>query len=192
MIRAHILFIVLTVLLSAGLLSACGSAPPAASTPGISTPEVPSALNAALFQRPILKARGVGVQIYDCLANPGKTGATQTYAWVLKAPEATLYGEHGAPIGRHYAGPTWELNDGSRVVGMAQATLTAPSGDAIPWLRLAVVKNGGTGSLAAVRAVQRVETVGGTALAAGCDAGTQEREVRVSYEATYYFYIDAS
>jgi hypothetical protein len=186
------LFIALAVLLSAGLLAACGSPPATASTAALSTPEVPSALNAALFQRPILKARGVGVQIYDCHANSSKTGATQSYAWVLKAPEATLYDDHGALIGRHYAGPTWELNDGSRVVGMAQATLAAPSGDAIPWVRLAVVQNGGTGSLAAVRAVQRVETVGGTAPASGCDAGTQESEVRVSYEATYYFYIDAS
>ncbi|CAN5925593.1 hypothetical protein BH11MYX4_BH11MYX4_06510 [soil metagenome] len=32
-------------------------------------------------------------------------------------PEATLFGHHGRVAGKHYAGPTWEANDGSTVVG---------------------------------------------------------------------------
>lgn len=190
MIRARIVFIGVASLLAAGLLAGCGSSPSATGTPTLSTPDVPTQLSAARFQRPILKARGVGVQIYACRANPGQTEGTQSYGWVLKAPEAALLDERGATIGRHYEGPTWELNDGSRVVGVAQASLAAPSGDAIPWLRLAVVRSGGVGALASVRAVQRVETVGGKAPASGCDDATQDSEVRVNYEATYYFYVD--
>lgn len=158
----------------------------------MAAPEVPSEISAARFQRPILKARGVGAQIYTCRANPGQAGDAASYGWVLKAPAASLLDERGATIGRHYEGPTWELNDGSKVVGLAQASVAAPGGDAIPWLRLAVVRNGGAGALAAVRAVQRVETVGGKAPAAGCDAGAQDTEVRVAYEATYYFYVDTA
>ena len=44
------------------------------------------------------------------------------------------------------------------------------------------------GVFAPVRAIQRVETVGGIAPTVGCDAAAQDQETRVSYEATYYFY----
>lgn len=187
MIRARIASIGAAALLSASLLAGCGSQPSAIGTPTLSTPDVPTQISAARFQRPILKARGVGVQIYACRANPG---GSQNYGWVLKAPEASLLDERGVPIGRHYEGPTWELNDGSRVVGRAEANVAPPDGDAIPWLLLAVVRNNGAGALAAVRTVQRVETVGGKAPASGCDTITHDIEVHIDYQATYYFYVD--
>lgn len=190
MIRARLSLIGAAALLCAGLLAGCGSQPSATAIPALSAPEVPTQISAPRFQRPILKARGVGVQIYACRANPGQAGATQGYGWTLKAPEASLLDERGVPIGRHYEGPTWELNDGSKVVGLAQASLTAPGGDAIPWLLLTAVRNGGAGALTPMHTIQRVETVGGKAPASGCDAATQDAEVRVGYEATYYFYVD--
>jgi hypothetical protein len=46
--------------------------------------------------------------------------------WTLKAPEADLFDANGRAIGRHYAGPTWELMDGSEVVGKFKARADAP------------------------------------------------------------------
>lgn len=189
-IRARLTLIGVASLLSLGLLAGCGGKTSATSTPALSTPVVPTTLNVLSSQRLILKARGVGVQNYACRVTPGQAAGMQTYAWTLKAPEAALQDEHGVVIGKHYEGPTWELPDGSKVVGMAQATLAAPSGDGIPWLLLKAVKNEGTGTLASVRAVQRIDTVGGKAPTSGCDASTPESEVRVPYQATYYFYAD--
>ena len=46
----------------------------------------------------------------------------------------------------------------------------------------------GPGLLADVRSIQRLDTVGGTAPAQGCDRDNASREARVPYTATYYFY----
>jgi hypothetical protein len=190
MIRARLDLIGFASLLCAGLLAACGNQPSATSTPALSAPAVPTPLSVPSSQRPILKARGVGVQIYACRANPGQTGGAPSFAWTLKAPDSSLLDERGAQIGKNYEGPTWELNDGSKVVGVVQATLAAPGGDSIPWLLLKAVRNDGAGAMTTVRTIQRLDTVGGKAPASGCDGGTQDTEVRVPYEATYYFYAD--
>ena len=72
----------------------------------------------------------VGDQIYECRANA--TG----FGWALKAPDADLFTIRGHHvIGSHYAGPTWESNDGSKVVGTRLAACT-PFRGAIPWLKL--------------------------------------------------------
>jgi hypothetical protein len=139
----------------------------------------------------VLRARGVGVQIYACRFTAGQAGGAPSYGWTLKGPEASLLDERGVQIGKHYEGPTWELNDGSKVVGAAEASVPQ-DGDNIPWLLLKSVKNEGTGTLALVHAIQRIQTVGGKAPASGCDAASLEREVRVPYEAGYYFYSDRS
>lgn len=192
MIRAHLALIGIVSLFYAGLLTACGSQQSATATPALATPVAPTPISVPSTQRLILKARGVGVQVYTCRANPGQPGGSQGYGWILKGPEASLLDTSGVQIGKHYEGPTWEMNDGSKVVGMAQATVTAPDGDNIPWLLLKAVRNEGTGEFARVRTIQRVQTVGGKAPASGCDGTTLEREVRVPYEAAYYFYVDAA
>src|SRR5690349_11965533 len=53
-----------------------------------------------------------GVQIYECSATKDPT----RFEWVFKAPEAELFDSAGRKIGKHYAGPTWEAEDGSKVV----------------------------------------------------------------------------
>jgi len=65
-------------------------------------------------------ARGVGVQIY--VSKPGAMVAG-AFEWMLKAPEAVLLDSDGKKIGKHYAGPTWEANDGSKAVGKKPASL---------------------------------------------------------------------
>jgi hypothetical protein len=53
----------------------------------------------------ILIGRATGFQIYVC--RPDADGKP---AWTLKAPEAELFDEQGRSIGRHFGGPTWQLN----------------------------------------------------------------------------------
>jgi hypothetical protein len=50
---------------------------------------------------------------------------------------------------------------------------------------LQAVGHGGTGTLSQVTYVQRLDTDGGVAPGAGCDAGDM---AQVSYTADYYFY----
>ena len=137
-------------------------------------------------QTALLKALGKGVQIYGCkatAADPGK------FDWSFKAPEADLTNEHGEKIAKHYAGPTWEANDGSKVVGQVQKKVDAPRPGAVPWLLLKAKTNEGTGTFARVTYIQRVDTEGGVAPAAGCDQAHVTTEARVDYRANYYFYV---
>ena len=123
--------------------------------------------------RLLLRAVGSGDQVYGCLND----------RWALKAPDATLVDQEGSVIGRHFAGPTWQLNDGSWVRGKAIAEKAAPDATAVPWLLLESV--GGTGRLEAVRFIQRTETRGGIAPDGSCTQGAMRR---VPYTATYSFY----
>jgi hypothetical protein len=99
-----------------------------------------------------------------------------------------LFDSAGNKIGRHYAGPTWELSDGSKVGGKVVARADAPDGKAIPWLLLDATSHTGTGRLAGVSAIQRINTAGGTPPGQPCDLAHLNAEVRVPYEATYFFY----
>jgi uncharacterized protein DUF3455 len=108
-------------------------------------------------------------------------------SWVFVAPEALLFGDAGlnGRIGIHYAGPTWETNSGSKVVG-AVLERCNPDPDAIPWLLLGAVFNEGPGILTRVTFIQRVNTLGGQA---PTDLGNFTGEVvRVPYAAEYFFY----
>jgi Protein of unknown function (DUF3455) len=106
-----------------------------------------------------------------------------TAASMVKAPDAKLLNQAGSVIGRHFAGPTWQLNDGSWLKGKAVAKKDAPDPTAVPWLLLESV--GGTGRLAAVRFIQRTMTHGGNAPEGIC---SQNAMRRVPYTATYSFY----
>jgi hypothetical protein len=123
--------------------------------------------------RLLLRAVGSGDQVYGCIDG----------SWVLKAPDAKLLNQEGSVIGRHFAGPTWQLNDGSWVKGKAVAKQVAPDSTAVPWLLLESV--GATGRLGSVRFIQRTETQGGNAPDDSCSKSAIRR---VPYTATYSFY----
>src|SRR5215475_12593414 len=96
------------------------------------------------------------------------------------ARPATTAGSHGVPrtdrdlaldgrtVGRHYAGPTWEYVDGSAVTAKAAANAPGQSAGDIPWLKLEVTGERGSGTLAGVTTVQRINTRGGVH-AGACD-----------------------
>jgi hypothetical protein len=169
---------VVTVVLAA-FLTGCASSK-AAPAP------VPDALKAPPTQVLALEAHATGVQIYECKAR--KTDPTQ-YEWVFRAPEAELFDSAGKRIGRHFAGPTWESNDGSKVVGAVKARDDGPDPGAIPWLLLAATSNLGDGVFSQARSIQRVNTTGGKAPTAGCDQSHENDEARVPYKAVYLFYV---
>lgn len=112
-------------------------------------------------------------------------------AWVFVAPDATLYADpcYNGEVGTHYAGPTWEADDGSKVVAARFADCT-PNRGAIPWLRLDATSSSPQGRFGLITHVLRVNTIGGTAPATmGAFVGD---EARVPYTTEYYFYRAAT
>ena len=124
---------------------------------------------------------GLGVQIY-------RWNGT---SWVFVAPNATLYADpgHQAEVGIHFAGPTWQANDGSTVVG-SHAVPCTPNRGAIPWLRLDATSAPGGGRFARLTFIQRLNTIGGTAPSTLGDFVRDE--ARVPYTADYAFYRRAN
>jgi hypothetical protein len=147
---------------------------------------VPEALIVPAGQILSLEAKAAGVQIYECRA--GKDDRMR-FEWVFKAPEAELFDRAGYSIGRHYAGPTWESDDGSKVVGEVRAKDSGPDPNAIPWLLLSAKSTSGNGVFSQTQSIQRLYTAGGTAPAEGCSKAQEGKELRVPYTAKYYFYI---
>lgn len=129
-----------------------------------------------------LQVHAQGDQIYMC-----KSDAAQ-FTWTLKAPDAQLFDKDGKPFGKHFAGPSWEANDGSRVTGKTVANAPSPNADSIPWLLINVLSHDGKGVLSSATTIQRINTKGGKAPASGCDALHASHEVRVAYSADYLFY----
>ena len=147
-------------------------------------PNVPDAIKPPADEELVLMARASGFQIYICRAD-----ADSKPAWTLKAPAAELFDEQGKIIGKHFGGPTWQLNDGSQLTGKMVAKVDAPDAKAIPWLLLTVTSNSGKGALSRVTSIQRVNTVSGLPPAAAeCTPSTSEVEFKSSYSADYYFY----
>jgi hypothetical protein len=155
----------------AALLLSVSLASAAAQTP------LPDAI-AAPGEATILTLHAEGAQVYDCKAgNDGKL------AWAFREPIATLMAD-GKTVGRHYAGPNWEYSDGSAVVGKAVGNAPGATPNDIPWLKLAVASQRGSGVLSGVTTVQRINTQGGK-LDGACDKAGATRSA--PYSADYVF-----
>jgi hypothetical protein len=144
--------------------------------------QVPPQLQPPVGEQLLLQVHAKGDQVYIC-----KEGATE-FSWGLKAPDAQLFDKDGKPFGKHFAGPSWEANDGSRVTGKAVANVPSPDADSIPWLLVNIVSHEGTGALSRATTIQRLNTKGGKAPGSGCDASHAGQEIRVPYSADYLFY----
>jgi hypothetical protein len=170
------------VLAAIAALAGCGRAAPAPLQP----PTVPDALRVPAGEVVTAKAAAQGSQIYECAA------ADAAYAWKLVGPDAVLTDPAGARMGKHYAGPTWEALDGSKVVGAVAKKADAPEPGAVAWLLLTAKSTEGTGTFAKVTSIQRVDTSGGAPPADACDAASTGARRSVPYHATYYFYAKGS
>ncbi len=133
---------------------------------------------AAPAQATIVAVHAEGAQIYEC-----KADAAGRLTWQFREPIATLL-LNGKTVGRHYAGPSWELEDGSAITGKVAASAPGATPGDIPWLRLDVISHRGSGQLGDAATVQRINTKGG-AMAGACDrAGAF---LGVPYSADYVF-----
>lgn len=148
----------------------------------VAAQEAPPQLQPPPNEKLLLRVHAKGDQVYTC-----KSDGAQP-AWTLKAPDAQLFDKDGKPFGKHFAGPSWEATDGSRVTGKAVANAPSPDADSIPWLLVNIVSHEGTGVLSPATTIQRLNTKGGKAPASGCDASHAGQELRVPYSADYVFY----
>jgi len=153
---------------------------------GPSPPEVPGVIKAPADQEVFLQALASGSQVYECVPKSGPAGG---YEWTFRAPEAKLTSNLlGSDLGKHYAGPTWEAPDGSRVLGEVKERASGPDPSAIPWLLLSARSTFGRGVFTQTRSIQRVATKGGITPTEPCSAANANQFLRVPYTATYYFY----
>jgi Protein of unknown function (DUF3455) len=144
--------------------------------------QVPQQLQPPANEHLLLKVHAKGDQVYTCKADAAQ------FAWTLKAPDAQLFDENGKSFGKHFAGPSWEANDGSRVTGKAVANAPSPDANSIPWLLVNIIAHEGSGVLARATTIQRLNTKGGKAPASGCDTSHVGQEVRAPYTADYLFF----
>ena len=166
-------------LASAALLAAAGT--------GLSlsaaVQDIPQQLQPPANEQLLLQVHAKGDQVYICKSDAPR------FTWTLKAPDAQLFDENGKPFGRHFAGPSWEANDGSRVIGKAVGSWPSPDANSIPWLLVTIVSHDGSGALSRVTTIQRLNTKGGKAPESGCDAPHVGQEERAPYSADYRFYF---
>ncbi len=151
----------------------------------LSSNSLPANLQTSNNEKLSVVAFAKGVQIYQCQPQKQQAGK---FEWSLKAPAANLFDRQQQLIGKHYAGPTWEASDGSKVVGEIKAKVAAKATDAIPWLLLTAKKGEGKGIFSQITSIQRIDTAGGKAPTDACTSTSVGQERRVSYTATYNFY----
>jgi hypothetical protein len=140
--------------------------------------ETPAAI-AAPGQTQVVTAHAEGAQVYEC-----KADAAGKLVWQFREPIATLF-VGGKTVGRHYAGPNWEMADGSVVVAKVAGRAPGATPRDIPLLKLEVVSQRGNGQLSGVTTIQRLNTKGGKAEGACPTAGAF---LSVPYSAEYAFY----
>jgi hypothetical protein len=138
---------------------------------------LPTAI-AAPGETTVLTAHAVGLQLYEC-----KPGADGKLVWTFTAPQATLTVD-GKVVGKHGAGPSWELTDGSGITAKAVANAPGATENDIAWLKLEVTSHKGAGQLDGVTTVQRINTKGGV-LKGACDR--EKAGEGMPYEADYLF-----
>jgi len=152
---------------------------------GPQAPTVPDTIAVEDGNKLFLVAHAVGVQVYPCVAT------SSGYAWGPSTPQADLYDDNGKLIGTHFGGPSWQLNDGSKVLAQRKDGVTVDP-TAIPWLLL-TAKSPTAGPdgdrLVGTTFIQRISTTGGLAPpAADCNAATVGTTERVPYTADYLFW----
>jgi len=106
--------------------------------------------------------------------------------WGNAVPDATLFDAEGNVVAKHFAGPTWQSNNGSKVVGTVVPPKVTVDTNSIPWLLLIATSKQGPGIFTNTSYIHRVNTVGG--LAPSTPGGAVGQVARVPYTADYFFY----
>lgn len=129
-------------------------------------------------EKPIAEFHAEGAQIYECKVD--SAGASR---WLFREPIATLLVDDRT-AGQHFAGPSWQLPDGSFVKGRLKDRKPGATTADIPLLQLEATNNSGKGQLAGATTILRLDTAGGT-LEGPCEKGGSFRSV--PYSARYVF-----
>lgn len=164
-------------------------------------PAVPANLEAPAGSSPYLIAHAEGTQNYICLLS--QSG----FAWTFLGPQATLFDGGNRQVMTHYlsanpvesgaARATWQhSSDSSAVWAAAIANSSDPAfvaAGSIPWLLLRVVGDqagpAAGAALGGTTYIQRVNTLGGLAPAAGCKSAQDVgKKALVAYTTDYVFY----
>jgi len=145
----------------------------------------PEPVRAPAHHRIAMDTWGVGEITYECRE---KKDAAGQFEWAFVAPVATLYDKQKKAVGKYYAGPTWESNDGSKVTGKQVAVAPAPAAKSIPLQLVKADPAMGSGAMTGVTYIQRLDTKAGVAPATTCDAAAKGKQEKVAYEARYVFY----
>jgi hypothetical protein len=160
------------------MLAGCAGMPE-----NMSAPALPTAVRVPAGHRHEITLKASGTLNYECRPVAGMSGA---YAWTLDAPDASLLHWSGFPVGRYYAGPTLALRDGSRIVTAVVAASPDEPGK-LPIQLMRTVSASGTGDLAGVTYVQRLNAVG-AAPSAPCASNEVGKSSRVDFSADFLFY----
>lgn len=163
------------------LLAACASQP---MMKPVDNAALPEAVRAPAGLKQTMATTGVGEITYECREKKDMAGA---HEWAFVAPVATLFGPGRKNVGKYYAGPTWEAADGSKVTGKQVAVAPGGAGN-IPLQLVKAEPAMGAGAMQGVAYIQRLNTKGGVAPAAACDASSKGQRRQVAYEADYVFY----
>jgi len=139
--------------------------------------DVPAAI-AAPGEILVADVHAVGAQVYQCAFD-----AAGKLTWQFREPIATLLTD-GKTVGRHYAGPSWEMTDGNVLRGKVVGSALASNPRDIPVLKLAVTERRGSGPIAGATTIQRINTKGGVA-EGNCE--TDGALLSVPYTADYAF-----
>jgi hypothetical protein len=157
--------------LLAGLFA--GSLSPIASLPA----QLPPAISVS-GETIVTTLHAEGAQLYECKLDPGNK-----LVWQTREPVAALILE-GKTVGLHYAGPNWQHIDGSAVRAKMVAAAPGATFNDVPWLKLEVTEQRGSGLLSRVKTIQRINTKGGAAQGL-CETAGAYRSV--PYSADYVF-----
>jgi len=141
--------LVMRLISSVAVLALLACPPPAVA-------EIPNAI-AAPGEVLVATAHAVGAQVYEC-----QFDAFGNLTWQFREPIATLF-MAGKTVGRHYAGPHWEMTDGSTITAKVSGRAPGARTKDIPLLKLDVASSRGEGQLSGVTTIQRLNTRGGTA-----------------------------
>lgn len=133
-----------------------------------------------------MTALGTGELAYECKA---KANMADAWEWVFAGPMAVLVDKaSNKPVGKYYAGPTWEAADGSKVTGKQLAVSPSPNAASIPLQLVQAAPATGNGAMSGVTYIQRMNTRGGIAPADACGAANAGAKKTVKYEADYLFF----
>ncbi len=160
-----------------------------AHTPSYSQASLPDAVKVPAGHAVVLETVGVGTITYQCRAKPTMAGQ---FEWVFVGPDAVLNSRSGKSLGKYFGPPaTWESADGSKITGTQLAISPAPVGN-IPLQLVKANPAMGEGAMKGISFIQRVQTKGGVAPSAVCDATKVDAKQIVNYQSDYIFYKPAN